>query len=155
MWLMSRWAGTRRIWHAETVTEQPWPGAGEPGSPPQDSGYPPQNSGYPPPPFPPPYQPYPQDAAGYDPSAPYGRHPVTGQPYSDKSKTVAGLLQLLGLFGFVGVGRIYAGHVGLGVAQLVVGWVTCGLGAWVWGIIDAVLILTDKVTDPQGRPLRD
>lgn len=148
MLLMWRWADIRPIWHAETVTEQPWPGAGEPGSPPQDSGYPP-------PPFPPPYQPYPQYAAGYDPSAPYGRHPVTGQPYSDKSKTVAGLLQLLGLFGFVGVGRIYAGHVGLGVAQLLVGWVTCGLGAWVWGIIDAVLILTDKVTDPQGRPLRD
>jgi hypothetical protein len=25
----------------------------------------------------------------------------------------------------------------------------------VWGIIDAVLILTDKVRDPEGRPLRD
>lgn len=133
------------------MTDQPpWPGASESGSPP--------DPGYPPPPFPPPYpsyQQYPQYGAGYDPSAPFGRHPVTGQPYSDKSKTVAGLLQLVGLFGFVGIGRIYAGYVGLGIAQLVVGWVTCGLGAWVWGVIDAVLILTDKVTDPQGRPLRD
>lgn len=133
------------------MTDQPpWPGATESGSPP--------DPGYPPPPFPPPYpsyQQYPQYGAGYDPSAPFGRHPVTGQPYSDKSKTVAGLLQLVGLFGFVGIGRIYAGYVGLGIAQLVVGWVTCGLGAWVWGVIDAVLILTDKVTDPQGRPLRD
>lgn len=140
------------------MTDQPWPGASAPGSPRQDPGSPPQDPGYPPPPFPPPYPSYPQYpqyGAGYDPSAPFGRHPVTGQPYSDKSKTVAGLLQLIGLFGFVGIGRIYAGYVGLGIAQLVVGWVTCGLGAWVWGIIDAVLILTDKVTDPQGRPLRD
>ncbi|MDT5135010.1 MAG: hypothetical protein QOE41_4321, partial [Mycobacterium sp.] len=41
------------------------------------------------------------------------------------------------------------------VAQLIVGVVTCGIGALIWGIIDAVLILTDKVRDPQGRPLRD
>lgn len=68
---------------------------------------------------------------------------------------VAGLLQLLGLFGIVGVGRIYLGYTNLGIGQLVVGLVTCGLGALIWGIIDAVMILTDKVRDPQGRPLRD
>jgi TM2 domain-containing membrane protein YozV len=90
-----------------------------------------------------------------DPTAPYGRHPMTGEPFSDKSKVIAGLLQLLGLFGLVGIGRMYIGQVGLGVAQLVVGLVTCGLGAIVWGIIDAILIFTDKVRDPQGRPLRD
>ncbi|KAA1247244.1 TM2 domain-containing protein [Mycobacterium simiae] len=128
--------------------------AAEPGSPQQQSGYPP--------PFPPPY--YPENSApgGYhgpfpyvDPSAPFGRHPVTGQPLSDKSKTVAGLLQLLGLFGIAGIGRIYLGHTGMGIAQLLVGWLTCGLGAIIWGVIDAVLILTDKVRDPWGRPLRD
>jgi TM2 domain-containing membrane protein YozV len=90
-----------------------------------------------------------------DPAAPFGRHPVTGEPYSDKSKIVAGLLQLLGLFGLVGIGRMYLGQVGYGIAQLIVGWVTFGLGAWIWGIIDAVLILTDRVRDRQGRPLRD
>jgi TM2 domain-containing membrane protein YozV len=90
-----------------------------------------------------------------DPAAPYGRHPVTGEPFSDKSKVVAGLLQLIGLFGLVGIGRIYMGDTKLGVIQLVVGLITCGLGAVIWGIIDAVLILTDKVRDPQGRPLRD
>src|SRR5262249_8740019 len=90
-----------------------------------------------------------------DPAAPYGRHPVTGEPYSDKSKVVAGVLQLLGLFGFVGIGRMYLGQVGLGIAQLLVGWVTFGLGAWIWGIVDAILILTDKVRDRQGRPLRE
>ena len=90
-----------------------------------------------------------------DSTAPYGRHPMTGEPFSDKSKVVAGLLQLLGLFGLVGIGRIYLGYTGLGVAQLIVGLVTCGIGAIVWGIIDAILLLTDKVRDPQGRPLRD
>jgi TM2 domain-containing membrane protein YozV len=68
---------------------------------------------------------------------------------------VAGLLQLLGLIGIVGIGRIYLGYTGLGIAQLIVGLATCGLGALIWGVIDAVLILTDNVKDPHGRPLRD
>ena len=112
---------------------------------------PPQQPGYPPP-----YPPQGQYPPAYtDPAAPYGRHPLTGEPLSDKSKVVAGLLQLLGLFGLVGIGRIYMGYTGLGIAQLAVGLITCGIGAVIWGIIDAVLILTDKVRDPQGRPLRD
>lgn len=68
---------------------------------------------------------------------------------------VGGLLQLVGLLGLVGIGRIYLGYMKLGVIQLVVGLVTCGVGAVIWGIIDAILILTDKVRDPEGRPLRD
>jgi TM2 domain-containing membrane protein YozV len=108
----------------------------------------------PPPNYPMPPQ-YPGPGGYVDPAAPYGRHPITGEPLSDKSKVVGGLLQLLGLFGLVGIGRIYLGYTGLGIGQLVVGIVTCGIGAVVWGIIDAILILTDKVRDPQGRPLRD
>lgn len=113
---------------------------------------PPPGAGYPPP-YPPPPGPYPP--AYIDPAAPYGRHPFTGEPLSDKSKVIAGLLQLLGLFGLVGIGRIYLGYTGLGIAQLVVGILTCTIGAIIWGIIDAILILTDKVRDPEGRPLRD
>jgi TM2 domain-containing membrane protein YozV len=125
-----------------------------PSAPPPPQQPPP---GYPPPGYPPPFPPQypPPPAAYYDPSAPYGRHPLTGEPLSEKSKVVAGLLQLLGLFGLVGIGRIYLGYTGLGIAQLLVGLVTCGIGAIIWGIIDAVLILGDKVRDPQGRPLRD
>lgn len=94
--------------------------------------------------------------AGYpDPAAPWGRHPVTGEPLSDKSKVVGGLLQLIGLVGLLGIGRIYLGYTKLGVIQLVVGLLTCGLAAVIWGIVDAILILTDKVRDPAGRPLRD
>lgn len=114
--------------------------------------YPPPGQ-YPPPYYPPPGQ-YPRPAYA-DPAAPFGRHPLTGEPLSDKSKVVAGLLQLLGLLGVVGIGRIYLGYTGLGIAQLIVGLATCGVGAIIWGIIDAVLILTDKVRDPAGRPLRD
>jgi TM2 domain-containing membrane protein YozV len=116
---------------------------------------PPPPQGYPPQGYPPQYPPPPPAGAYYDPTAPYGRHPMTGEPFSEKSKLVAGLLQLLGLLGLVGIGRMYLGQVGLGILQLVVGLVTCGIGAFIWGIVDAVLILTDKVRDPQGRPLRD
>jgi TM2 domain-containing membrane protein YozV len=137
------------------MTEPPF-GGSEQGIPPPP---PPQQPGYPPP-YPPPPGQYPP--AYMDPAAPYGRHPLTGEPLSDKSKVVGGLLQLLGLVGILGIGRIYLGQTGLGVAQLLVGIgvsiVTCGFGVVVpviWGIVDAVLILTDKVRDTQGRPLRD
>lgn len=145
------------------MTEPPFGGA-EPTPPPyQPPPYPPPPGNPPPGPFPPPYQPngYPN---GYyvDPMAPYGRNPFTGEPLSDKSKVVAGLLQLLGLVGVLGIGRIYLGYTGLGIGQLVgglvLGLVTCGFGFVVpviWGIVDAVLIFSGQVRDRQGRPLKD
>ena len=139
------------------MTEPHFGGTEEP-PPPQSQYQPPPPPGYAPQPpgYPPPGQQYGQYPQAYmDSTAPYGRHPLTGEPLSDKSKIVAGLLQLIGLFGLVGIGRIYLGYTGLGIAQLVVGLVTCGIGAVVWGIIDAVLIFTDKVRDPEGRPLRE
>ena len=84
--------------------------------------------------------------------APYGIDPVTGLPFSDKTKMVAGLLQLF-LGGF-GAGRFYTGHMGLAFAQIAVTWLTCGVGA-IWPLIDGIMMLTGKVTDAQGRPLRD
>ncbi|MCV7101420.1 TM2 domain-containing protein [Mycobacterium palustre] len=130
------------------MTDQPWNDAAGPGPPSQ----PPPPPGYS---RPPPIPPYPAPGPyAPDPGAPFGRHPVTGQPYSDKSKTVAGLLQLLSLVGVGGIGRFYIGDIGVGVAQLLVGWLTCGFGL-IWSVVDAILILTDKVPDSQGRPLRD
>jgi TM2 domain-containing membrane protein YozV len=139
----------------ETMTEPQFGGTegGTPPPPPQQPTYQPPPPGYTQPPGYPPAGQYPQPYA--DPMAPYGRHPLTGEPLSDKSKMIGGLLQLIGLFGLVGIGRIYLGYTGLGIAQLVVGLITCGLGAVIWGIIDAVLIFTDKVRDPEGRPLRE
>jgi TM2 domain-containing membrane protein YozV len=143
--------GGREDWTSSAPPPPPGYSPQPPGHPPQAPGYPPQAPGYPPPQYAPP----PPVGAYYDPSAPYGRHPQTGEPLSEKSKVVGGLLQLIGLFGLVGIGRIYLGYTGLGIAQLLIGLVTCGIGAVIWGIIDAILILSDKVRDPQGRPLRD
>jgi len=106
---------------------------------------------------------YPWPYPGYpDMWAPYGRHPSTGQPYSPKAKVTAALLQLLGFFGFLGFGRIYLGQTGLGLVQLLIGVLatvtTYGLGIvvpFVWGVIDAILMLSGRVHDKQGRPLRD
>jgi TM2 domain-containing membrane protein YozV len=84
------------------------------------------------------------------PGAPYGIHPGTGIPYSDKQKLVAGLLNIF----IAGVGRMYMGQVGLGVAQLCVAIFTCGIGA-LWSLIDGIIILTsDDPKDAQGRILR-
>ncbi|MDX3384511.1 TM2 domain-containing protein [Streptomyces niveiscabiei] len=79
--------------------------------------------------------------------APYGYDPQ-GRPYSDKSKIVAGILQIF-LGGF-GVGRFYVGNVGVGIAQLL----TCG-GLGLWALIDGIIFLvSNDRTDKQGRVLR-
>jgi TM2 domain-containing membrane protein YozV len=82
-----------------------------------------------------------------DPNAPYGYDPY-GRPYSDKSKIVAGVLQLT--LGTLGVGRFYMGNVGMGLGQLF----TCG-GFGIWALIDGIMLLTgNNHTDAQGRILR-
>ncbi|MFD9436743.1 TM2 domain-containing protein [Streptomyces sp. NPDC060002] len=81
------------------------------------------------------------------PQAPYGVDPL-GRPYSDKSKIVAGILQIF--LGGLGIGRFYVGSVGVGVAQLF----TCG-GLGIWSLVDGILFLTSNDrTDKQGRVLR-
>ncbi|MFB6890575.1 TM2 domain-containing protein [Kitasatospora sp. NPDC056327] len=77
------------------------------------------------------------------------QQPYAQQPeLSDKSKVVAGVLQIL--LGGLGVGRFYTGHIGMGIAQLL----TCG-GFGIWALIDGILFLTSNDrTDAQGRLLR-
>lgn len=98
--------------------------------------------------------------------APYGVDPTTGMPWSTKSKTAAGLLSLLlPLVGVCGVGRLYAGHIGLGLAQLIgffVGcflvWALIGLfiapAIWLWSVVDGIVLLSSGARDQYGRPLR-
>jgi hypothetical protein len=92
---------------------------------------------------------HPVPHVGYDPQAPYGRDPVSGFPYSDRHKVLAGLLQL---FLPIGIGRLYAGHIGIGVAQLVLT-LFFGIGM-IWAFIDGIVILAGHPTDGRGRPLR-
>ncbi|MEV6718155.1 NINE protein [Lentzea sp. NPDC051208] len=124
--------------------------------PPAAPGYPPQPTQ---PYYPPPTGPQPQYAVpppppgmlppGYGaPGAPYGYDAMTGVPLSDKSKVVAGLLQLF--LGNLGIGRFYTGHTGIAVAQLL----TCG-GCGIWSLIDGIIILVNGGTDAEGRKLRD
>jgi hypothetical protein len=61
------------------------------------------------------------------------RHHAYGRPLSDKSKLVAGLLQLF----------------------LAITVFTRGVADWIWPLIDAILIFTGKVTDAEGCILRD
>jgi TM2 domain-containing membrane protein YozV len=125
------------------------------------------------PPYPPPYGSDPflpppvGDYGGYPPPPPqygaqYGGYPSPypgqfgvdpwGRPLSDKSKMVAGLLQIF--LGTFGIGRFYLGYNGIAVAQLAVSLLTCGIGA-IWPFVDGILILLGKVQDPSGRPLRE
>ncbi|WP_203568845.1 TM2 domain-containing protein [Aestuariimicrobium ganziense] len=84
-------------------------------------------------------------------AAPYGYEPGTGLPYSEKSKLVAGLLQIF--LGGLGIGRFYKGDIGIGVAQLLVTLVTLGFGA-IWPLIDGIIMLCTRQTDSEGRPMR-
>jgi len=124
--------------------QNPYAGGQQQGPYQQQPGYGyPQGGGYPPPGA------VPQQPGMYtgDPNAPYGYDPY-GRPYSDKSKVVAGVLQLT--LGYLGIGRFYIGHVGIGIAQLF----TCG-GFGIWALIDGIILLTgSNNTDSQGRVLR-
>ncbi|MEU7422663.1 TM2 domain-containing protein [Streptomyces sp. NPDC040750] len=146
----------------EQPQQPPQPGYGYPQPPGYPAGAPPQGApqggfaapggypqgGYPPGGYAGPggYPPPPGTYTG-DPHAPYGYDPY-GRPYSDKSKIVAGVLQLT--LGTLGVGRFYMGSVGIGLAQLF----TCG-GFGIWALIDGIMLLvSDSQTDGQGRILR-
>jgi hypothetical protein len=96
---------------------------------------------YAPPPAPMPYAP-PMPSM----PMPYGQ-PV---PYSARSKTVAGVLQIVLP---CGVGRFYTGQIGLGLLQLFVVVITAGFGA-LWPMIDGIVLLANGGRDAQGRPLR-
>lgn len=117
----------------------------------------------------PPYgqMPYGADyAIGVNPAAPWGADPTTGIPYSGKSRTVAGLLQiLLPFLSICGVGRLYSGHIAIGLIQMIgmfLAWVSAIflIGfllvpvMWIWTVVDGILMLTGSVKDENGRPLR-
>lgn len=78
----------------------------------------------------------------------YSRPQSNSNPET-KSQILAGVLNIV----LPGVGRIYAGYINLGVAQLVVGLLT-GIGA-IWSIIDGVLMLVaNDMRDGDGNPMK-
>lgn len=73
---------------------------------------------------------------------------MTQAPSGSKSKIMAGVLNLI----IPGVGNMYLGYMGKGIAQLLLVPV-CLVGS-IWSIVDAIMIFTGKVNkDAQGNPL--
>ena len=70
----------------------------------------------------------------------------TGGPAGGKDWLVTLLLSIF--LGSLGVDRFYLGYTGLGIVKLI----TCG-GAGIWWLIDLIFIITNKMTDKEGRPL--
>lgn len=75
--------------------------------------------------------------------------PATSAPgiFSDKSWATAILISFF--LGAIGIDRFYLGYTGLGVAKLLLNWLTFGI----WSLIDFILIVMRKVPDAYGRPL--
>lgn len=70
-----------------------------------------------------------------------------------KSRLVAGFLQIF--FGIFGLGRFYMHSYLIGTLQLIVTFLTLGIGG-LWGFIDGILILTSKINkDGLGNRLKD
>ena len=68
---------------------------------------------------------------------------------SPKSRTVA---SILGFFlGGLGVDRFYLGNIGMGVAKLLLGWLTAGI----WPLVDWIIILAGAAHDGDGLPVVD
>lgn len=73
----------------------------------------------------------------------------TSVPKSEKSRTVAGLLNLI-----PGIGRFYLGYAAHGALQLFTA-MFCGIG-FVWSVIDGIYILAGGVKyDGYGRAMQD
>ncbi|MGO2557417.1 NINE protein [Brachybacterium sp.] len=98
-------------------------------------------------------------AAGPGPSAsdPFGQPAAAGPPPQGQpqSRLVVGLL---GIFlGGLGVHRFLLGYTTIGIIQIAVTVVTCGVGAW-WGVIEGIMVLAKSPSferDAHGRPLTD
>jgi hypothetical protein len=66
---------------------------------------------------------------------------------SPKSRTVATILGFV--LGGIGVDRFYLGNIGMGVAKLLLGWLTLGI----WPLIDWIIIIAGAAHDGDGLPV--
>lgn len=97
----------------------------------------------------PPAQPPVQPGTAYGAVSAASSVPAYGSAISPKSRTVA---SILGFFlGGLGVDRFYLGNIGMGVAKLLVGWLTLGI----WPLVDWIIILAGGAHDGQRLPVRN
>ncbi|MBR5251988.1 MAG: TM2 domain-containing protein [Oscillospiraceae bacterium] len=83
-------------------------------------------------------------------STQYGTTSTAGQ----KSKFLAGILAIL--LGTLGIHNFYLGYTKKGIAQLLLFVFFLGSVSCLWGIIEAIMIFTDKINcDAKGNPLAD
>ena len=95
-----------------------------------------------------------QGTQGWAPAAQNGT-PAGAQGEMGPSRLMVGLLGIF-LGGF-GVHRFLLGYTTIGIIQIVVSVLTCGVGAW-WGIIEGIMILAKTESfnrDAHGRPLAE
>ena len=78
----------------------------------------------------------------------YPQHTALQLDESDRSRVVAGVLQIVFPFG---IGRFYTGHTGIALAQLFTMFIGIGV---IWSFIDGIVLLTNGGNDADGRPLR-
>lgn len=77
--------------------------------------------------------------------------PIIHQP--TKSRLISGFLQVF--FGCIGLGRFYMNSYLIAVLQIIVSFLTLGIGS-IWGFIDGILILSKKINkDGNGCTLKD
>lgn len=79
--------------------------------------------------------PHPPQAGQQYPGQP--NYPYPPYPGAVPVKSHAAAILLSFFFGILGVDRFYLGHVGLGIAKLLLGWATFG----VWPLVDFILII--------------
>lgn len=94
-------------------------------------------------------QPYQQQGYQQQPYQQPGYYPtMSNQP---KSRLVAGLLGIL--LGGLGIHNFYLGFTSKAVIQIVVSFLTCGLGG-IWGFIEGIMIFVGSINaDANGIPL--
>ena len=67
--------------------------------------------------------------------------------------TAAVILTTISITNVLGIDRMYTGRVGLGILKLIVGIITIGFGAIIWGTIDHILIGRGRARDGNKRHL--
>ncbi|MGN6324650.1 TM2 domain-containing protein [Pseudolysinimonas sp.] len=83
------------------------------------------------------------------PPPPQPGYPAAAGAISPKSRLVATLLSFF--LGGLGIDRFYLGNIGMGVAKLLVGWLTLGI----WPLVDFIFIVAGQAHDGQGLPVAD